>query len=249
MDSDHKSTEQQFSLVQQAAAQDQLSRQRIREMADIFRLTDDDLDEKRIIYPRMRDKRILNIFRDLRTKLIEKAGGKNFTLMVASICETGGATFTSANLAASIALDQGKTALVVDCNLYSPASEQFLDADQIGFSDFLENPSISIEEVIYATGVPRLRLIPIGKSADIGPEYYTSYRMRQFIEELSGRYSDRYVILDVPPVSSTADARILSEYCDYVLLVVPYGKVTKDQLQRAIGNFPEDKLAGMIFNN
>ena len=124
-----------------------------------------------------------------------------------------------------------------------------MDADQIGFSDFLENPSISIEEVIYATGVPRLRLIPIGKSADIGPEYYTSYRMRQFIEELSGRYSDRYVILDVPPVSSTADARILSEYCDYVLLVVPYGKVTKDQLQRAIGNFPEDKLVGMIFNN
>ena len=249
MDSDHKSTEQQFSLVQQAAAQDQLSRQRIREMADIFRLTDDDLDEKRIIYPRMRDKRILNIFRDIRTKLIEKADGKNFTLMVASVCEEGGASFTSANLAASIALDQGKTALVVDCNLYSPASEQFLDADQIGFSDFLENPSISIEEVIYATGVPRLRLIPIGKSADIGPEYYTSYRMRQFIEELSGRYSDRYVILDVPPVSSTADARILSEYCDYVLLVVPYGKVTKDQLQRAIGNFPEDKLVGMIFNN
>jgi len=249
MDSDNNSNNDHFSIIHQAAAKDQLSRQRIREMADIFRLSDEDLDEKRIIYPRMRDKNILNIFRDLRTKLIEKANGENFTLMVASVCEEGGATFTSANLAASIALDQGKTALIVDCNLYSPASEQFLEAGQIGFSDFLENPSISVEEVIYATGVPRLRLIPIGKSADIGPEYYTSYRMRHFIEELSTRYSDRYVILDVPPVSSTADARILAEYSDYVLLVVPYGKVTKDQLQRAIANFPADKLVGMIFND
>jgi Mrp family chromosome partitioning ATPase len=249
MASDHGSIDPDFSLMQQAAAKDQLSRQRIREMADIFRLTDEDLDEKRVIYSRMRDKRLLNVFRDIRTKLVEKANGENFTLMVTSVCEDGGATFTASNLAASIALDQGKTALIVDCNLYSPASEKFIEADQIGFSDFLENPSIAIEEIIYATGVPRLRLIPIGRSADIGPEYYTSYRMKQFIQELGGRYSDRYVVLDVPPITSTADARILSEYCDYVLLVVPYGKVTKDQLERSIANFSAEKVVGMVFNN
>lgn len=249
MASDHEPIDPEFSLIKQAAAKDQLSRQRIREMADIFRLSDEDLDEKRIIYPRMRDKRVLNIFRDVRTKLIEKSKNGNFTLMVTSVCEEGGGSFICANLAASFALDQGKTALIVDCNLYSPASENFIDGDQIGFSDFLGDPSIAIEEIIYATGVPRLRLIPIGRTPDIGPEYYTSYRMRQFIEELRGRYSDRYVILDVPPISSTADARILSEYCDYVLLVVPYGKVTKDQLQRAIATFSDDKLVGMVFND
>jgi protein-tyrosine kinase len=249
MSQENKPYDSSKAVVDVREVKDRLSRQEIREMADIFRLGEDDLEEKKLIYPRMRDKRVLNVFRDIRTKLIEKSGNKNFTLMVTSVCEEGGSTFVANNLAASIALDQGKTALIVDCNLYSPASSQLLDGDHIGFSDFLESPMVSIENIIYATGIPRLRLIPIGKSLDISPEYYTSYRMKQFTEELSRRYSDRYVILDVPPVGSTTDARILADCCDFVVLVVPHGKVTKDQLKKSIANFDSDKLIGIIFNN
>ena len=249
MSQENKPYDSSKAVVDVREVKDRISRQEIREMADIFRLGEDDLEERKIIYPRMRDKRVLNVFRDIRTKLIEKSGNKNFTLMVTSVCEEGGSTFVANNLAASIALDQGKTALIVDCNLYSPASSQLLDGDHVGFSDFLESPTVSIENIIYATGIPRLRLIPIGKSLDISPEYYTSYRMKQFTEELSSRYSDRYVILDVPPVGSTTDARILADCCDFVVLVVPYGKVTKDQLKKSIANFDSDKLMGVIFNN
>ena len=249
MSQENKPYESSKVIVDVREVKDRLSRQEIREMADIFRLGEDDLEEKKLIYPRMRDKRVLNVFRDIRTKLIEKSANRNFTLMVTSVCEEGGSTFVANNLAASIALDQGKTALIVDCNLYSPASSQLLDGDHIGFSDFLESPTVSIENIIYATGIPRLRLIPIGKSLDISPEYYTSYRMKQFTEELSDRYSDRYVILDVPPVGSTTDARILADCCDFVVLVVPHGKVTKDQLKKSIENFDSDKLIGIIFNN
>ena len=249
MSQENKPYESSKVIVDVREVKDRLSRQEIREMADIFRLGEDDLEEKKLIYPRMRDKRVLNVFRDIRTKLIEKSANRNFTLMVTSVCEEGGSTFVANNLAASIALDQGKTALIVDCNLYSPASSQLLDGDHIGFSDFLESPTVSIENIIYATGIPRLRLIPIGKSLDISPEYYTSYRMKQFTEELSERYSDRYVILDVPPVGSTTDARILADCCDFVVLVVPHGKVTKDQLKKSIENFDSDKLIGIIFNN
>ena len=249
MSQEKKPYDSSKAVVDVREVKDRMSRQEIREMADIFRLGEDDLEEKKLIYPRMRDKRVLNVFRDMRTKLIEKSGNKNFTLMVTSVCEEGGSTFVANNLAASIALDQGKTALIVDCNLYSPASSQLLEGDHIGFSDFLESPTVSIENIIYATGIPRLRLIPIGKSLDISPEYYTSYRMKQFTEELSDRYSDRYVILDVPPVGSTTDARILADCCDFVVLVVPHGKVTKDQLKKSIANFDGDKLIGIIFNN
>ena len=249
MSQENKPYDSSKAVVDVREVKDRISRQEIQEMADIFRLGEDDLEERKIIYPRMRDKRVLNVFRDIRTKLIERSGNKNFTLMVTSVCEEGGSTFVANNLAASIALDQGKTALIVDCNLYSPASSQLLEGDHVGFSDFLESPTVAIENIIYATGIPRLRLIPIGKSLDISPEYYTSYRMKQFTEELSSRYSDRYVVLDVPPVGSTTDARILSDCCDFVVLVVPYGKVTKDQLKKSIANFDSDKLIGVIFNN
>jgi len=92
-------------------------------------------------------------------------------------------------------------------------------------------------------------LYPLGGATDIGPEYYTSYRMTQFLEELHSRYADRYVILDAPPIGNTADARILSELCDFVAIVVPYGMVTSDQVKTAIESVDKEKLVGLIFNN
>jgi len=236
------------SVISLREAEERMSRQQITEMADIFKLTNEDLDERKIIFPKMRDKKILNVFRDLRTSFIEKANGKNFTLMITSVCEGGGSSFVATNLAASFALDHGKTALLVDCNLYSPSSDFLVEGTELGFSDYLENPAVSVEEIIYATGIPRLRLVPVGTATGIGPEYYTSYRMRNFIDEVRDRYSDRYIILDVPSVGDTADARILSDICDFVAVVVPYGLVTEAQVKTAIENVPAEKFAGLIFN-
>ena len=73
--------------------------------------------------------------------------------------------------------------------------------------------------------------------------------MKQFVEELQSRYTDRYVILDAPPVGNTADARILADLCDFVIIVVPYGMVTVDQIKTAIESVPSDKLIGLIYNN
>ena len=249
MDYDQTPKEVSRNIVRLDELEERMSRQQIREMADIYHLATEDLDEKKIIHPQMRDKKILNVFREIRTKLIQKVGSKNFTLLVTSICGEGGATFVSTNLAASFALDHGKTALIVDCNLYSPSSDDLVEGADLGFSDFLQDPSISLEEVIYATGIPRLRLVPAGSATDIGPEYYTSYRMKQFVEELSGRYADRYVILDAPPIGSTADARILSDLVDFVVLVVPYGMVTSEQVKTAVESVADEKLVGVIFNN
>ncbi len=237
------------NLIVLDEASERLSQQQIRRMAEIYKLAEDDLDGRKIIHPQMRDKRVLNVFREIRTKLIQKAGKKNFCLLVTSVCEGSGSTFVSTNLAASIALDHRKTALVVDCNLYAPSLGYLSEGSDLGFSDFLRDPSISIEQVVYATGIPRLRLIPAGTATEIGPEYYTSYRMAQFVDELKTRYSDRYIVLDSPAIGDTADARILSEVCDYAALVVSSGSTTKDQIASAIEKIPQEKLVGLIFNN
>ena len=51
-----------------------------------------------------------------------------------------------------------------------------------------------------------------------------------------------------PLVLGSPDARILSELADLVVLVAGYGKVTPDKLEKAIGSFPADKVAGVVFN-
>ena len=227
------------------------AREEIRRMAEITRLSYAELEDMRIIHPGMRQVPALNVFRELRTKLYQLAAGRdNFVLLVTSISPGGGASFITMNLGAAIALDESKTAIVVDCNVYDPSLQNILPLDpDFGLADYLENVSLELKDVIYSTGVRRLRIIPAGSRRQPGIEFFTSSRMRRLVHELRSRYRDRYVIMDAPSIGTSADARILSEMCDYVLLVVPHGGVTEAQVQASIAAIPEGKLAGVVFNS
>ena len=225
------------------------SKEKIRQMAEIYRLSDSELDERKIIHTKMRDVKTLNIFRELRTKIMQKAGGENFSLLVTSVASGGGSTFLTKNIAASFELDQSKTALVVECNLSGADSNWQISYIDNGLSDFLQDPSVALDEIVYATGIPRLRLVPIGNADDIGTEHFTSYRMRQFHDELRSRYSDRYIVIDAPPIGTNADAQILAELADFVLVCVPYGLVTRQQISKAVASIPSEKMMGLVFNN
>jgi protein-tyrosine kinase len=231
--------------------EDEESRERIQRMAEIGRLSYGDLEDMRLIHPGMRQAQALNAFRELRTNLYKlSAGRENFVLLVSSINPGGGSSFITMNLGAAMALDESKTAIIVDCNIYEPSLHSILPIDpDYGLVDYLENITLELKDVIYSTGMRRLRMIPAGRRQQPGTEFFTSSRMRRFVDELRARYRDRYVIIDAPPVSTSADARILAELCDWAVLVVPFGGVTEGQLQAAIEAVGEKKLAGVIFNN
>jgi hypothetical protein len=55
--------------------------------------------------------------------------------------------------------------------------------------------------------------------------------------------------MDVPTVSTTAEARILSQLCDFAILVVPFGKVTIGQVMSGIDAVGRERFAGLVFNN
>lgn len=236
-------------VVDLAVIDDRAGRRQIERMREVFNLSNDELDERRLIYQAMRDKRLLSRFRDIRTKIIERTEGRSASIMVTSVGEGGGCSFFSANLAASIALDHGRTSLLVSANVYSPENSMFdVDEDLPGFADFLENPQLSVEDLILATGVPRLRYVPIGRVSN-RHEYYSSYRLLQFMGEVGDRYDDRFVILDAPSIGDTADPRIIADVCDAVLIVIPYGQVTNDQIRSAFDSFPKEKILGTVFNH
>ena len=73
--------------------------------------------------------------------------------------------------------------------------------------------------------------------------------MNMFVQELKTRYSDRYIVLDGPSVGEySADVRVISSLCDFVVLVVPFGKATDAQVKSAIEKIGKDKIAGVVFN-
>lgn len=222
----------------------------ISEMAEIRRMDTDDLNAKKMIYPGMQQREMLNAFREIRTKLLQQSPSKNFVLLVSSICAEGGASFVSANMAISFALAEHKTALLIDCNLYDPAISDMLVLDpDYGLTDYLENPELDVDDIIYSSGIPQLRVIPVGEKRESATEFFTGERMHRFINSVKQRYPDRYIILDVAPLSSSTDARILVDVCDYAVLVVPSGLATEAQILAGIDAVSREKLAGIVFNN
>jgi len=207
------------------------------------------LDHERIIYPEMDEAGPVKAFREIRTKIVQRCGGHNCTIVVTSLHAKGGTSFVAFNLGVAFAFDAGKTALVMDCNLHHPSFHRLLQgAEHRGITDYLERPEMDIADIIYPVGIPRLRVIPAGENREVPVEYFTSARMQQMMQVVKQRYPERYVILDSPPISQSADLQILMELCDYVILVVPYGKVTEAQLTDAAKTIGEKKLMGVVFN-
>lgn len=223
---------------------------RIRLMSEVRQFDVDELDDLKILHTGVGNRDQLKVFRDLRTRISRKVDNGNFLCLVTSLVEGGGASYVASNLAAAIALDKTKTSLIVDCNLYAPSADRLLatPADK-GLTDFLDTYHLGVESIVHASGIPRVRVIPAGHKRLGGTEMLTTSRMRAFMDEVKHRYSDRFILLDSPPVSIySAETRILAELCDFVVLVVPAGRVSENQIHEGIAAIGRDRLAGMVFN-
>ncbi|MET0330845.1 MAG: polysaccharide biosynthesis protein [Dyella sp.] len=208
------------------------------------------LEQRRIIHREDSVREQSDAFRGIRTRLLGLADQQNFVTLVVAVSPGSGASFVARNLAAAFAFDEAKTSLLVDCNTRYPNLHKALGVDPAsgGLIDFLEDPSIGVESVLYRTGIPRLRLIPAGKTRENSDEYFLSFRMRTLIDSLRSRYADRYIFLDGPAIKGSPDARILSDLADFVVVVAGYGRDTPAAISQAVANFEPNKLAGVVFN-
>jgi protein-tyrosine kinase len=210
--------------------------------------TNDELYEKKVIFAGMRQRNLLNAFREVRIGLLQKSKTDNMVVLVTSVASTGSSSAFSFNLAATFALDHYKTALYVDCNPYQLDSNKYIVGDiGNGLTQYLSGNSVALEEIIYPSGVERLRIIPSGQGSESAAEIFNSKKMQAFISEIKSRYPDRFILLDAPSVQQSTEARILSKFCDYTLLVVPFGKAVTDEILAAVDAIGKDKFAGLVF--
>jgi len=219
-------------------------------MSQKFQLDRSDLGEAKIIYQDMEDAKVVDAFRHMRTHILQNAGSSNCVVLVTSVVPDGGASFVALNLSAAFAFDESKTALLVDCRLRDPKQDRFVGGEiHYGLTDYLEDEDVGVSQIIHEGGLPRFRLIPAGRKSDASTEHMDSRRMRELVSHLKERYPDRYIILDAASPAESADAAVLAELADFVLLVVPYGKATESQIWSAAKAIDEQKFLGVIFND
>jgi protein-tyrosine kinase len=222
----------------------------IMRMRDANFYTDEELSARRIIHDSMEESAVQSAFMNLRTNILRRCQSKGSVILVTSIAYDGGASFVAMNLAAAMAADETKTSLLVNCNMgKTGVVDDLTDPAAKGVSDFIDNPELSAHEIIHPSGIRRVRVIPPGTKRGSYREFFTDKRWRKLIRELKHRYRDRYVIVDSPPLGQSATAETLLDAADYVLIVVPYGRVSDRQLTAATRQIPPEKVLGVVMND
>jgi non-specific protein-tyrosine kinase len=188
-------------------------------------------------------------YRVLHSHILRQTGREGeVTIMVTSALPGEGKTLTAINLAATFAQEFGQTALLVDCDLKQQSIHEMLgyQSDK-GLSDHLLD-DCPVAELMVWPGVEKLTIISGGRRMTSGSALLGSPRMKSLVEDLKGRYPERYVFLDAPPLLFGADALALIPLVDYVLVVVQAGKTSADDVKKAVGLIPEGKVLGLVLN-
>lgn len=247
------------TLVAQERAEFQLNRQAspavdpvnsISEMYQMDEFTPGHKAQCRIISSSMHDRKVFNAFRELRTTIMEITDKPSPVIMVTACNTDSGSSFVALNLAASIAMDESRTSLLIDCNFSDPNYSDLTDSEnKIGLKEYLQDSQSRVEDIIFPTGIPRMRLIKSGTANLPTTEFFTSIRLHNLFDDIRKRYDRRFIIVDAPAIDENADARILAQVCDYVILVVPYGKNSDKQVLATARTIGKEKLLGTVLNN
>src|SRR3546814_16670146 len=69
---------------------------------------------------------------------------------------------------------------------------------------------MDIADVMLRTNIEKLSLVPAGQLHDRCTELLASTRMSELISDLAGRYQDRILIFDSPPILATSESVVLT---------------------------------------
>jgi capsular exopolysaccharide synthesis family protein len=188
-------------------------------------------------------------YKVLRTHVLQRMRANHWkTLAITSPTQGNGKTVTSINLAITLARDLKHTVLLVDLDLRRPSlASFFFDEPVPGVSDYITDDR-AIEELLINPGIERLTLLPGNHSFTHSSEILCSPKMIELVEELKGRYADRLVLFDMPPVLGGDDVMAFAPYVDAVLLVVEEGGTTKDELMEAYALLEGANILGTVLN-
>lgn len=160
-----------------------------------------------------------------------------------------GKTFSAINLAMSLAMERGRTVLLIDADTYKGTASRTLGvgSDRPGLTDLLAGDAAP-DEVIASTDVAALSFMPAGSAREETTELLSSPRMREIVDELAGRCPERLVVLDCPPVLQTNEANVIIEYAGQVVFVVAGEETSQALVLEAMRRFDEGQKVGILMN-
>lgn len=208
------------------------------------------------ITPATPDSKLMYEFRIIKRPLIQNALGRGAgrvangnLIMVTSALSAEGKSFVSLNLAMSIAMEVDCTVLLVDADVVKPRIPELLAIQPgKGLMDVLTEPDLNFGDVLLHTNVERLSLALAGTPHRAASELLASDAMSRLLQEISGRYPDRIVIFDSPPLLATTESRVLASRMGQVVVVVEAERTTHSVLESALSTVESCPVVLTVLN-
>lgn len=189
-------------------------------------------------------------FRMLRTQVLQRLDENAWrSLAILSPGSDDGKTTTAINLAISLANDHRHTVLLVDFDLKRPTiAEKFGLRPEGGTDDILRGAARVEDCLFHPEGFDRLVILPARAAMAHSSEALAGPRCREMIAELRGRYPERILVFDLPPVLGADDALAFVPLVDCALMVVAEGATRREDLMRSMELLRKTPIVGTVLN-
>jgi exopolysaccharide/PEP-CTERM locus tyrosine autokinase len=170
-------------------------------------------------------------------------------IVVTSSVAGEGKTFTSFNLAHSIAREKDFSVLLVDADVAKRhATELFKLTDRQGLTDAIADPALDPQSLVLGTSIPGLCVLPAGRRSSSAPELFASLRMVEVVEQLGDYDPQRIVLFDSSPLLATNESQVLAKIIDQIVLVVRAEFTPQPMVLEAISLLDKTKQIRCVLN-
>jgi capsular exopolysaccharide synthesis family protein len=196
---------------------------------------------------------VAEAYRNALTSILAANGkGRPRVILITSAGHGDGKSSTVSNLGIALA-EINQRVLLIDADLRKPRLHDIFNLPNTwGLSDLLrEKSSLSdcpIEALARKTEIDGLYVLPSGPGTVSITNLLYSTRMAELVERV--RHEFDVTIIDTPPMTYLADARVLGQLADAAILVIRAARTTRDEARAAKERLAEDgiRVLGTILN-
>lgn len=181
-------------------------------------------------------------FRHIKRPLLKNARAKpeelehpGTLIMVTSALPGEGKTFSSINLAMSMAMEVDTAVILVDADVVRPSvfGRLGIESQHPGLLDLLTREDLELQDALVSTNIAKLTLMASGDRNKQSTELLASTAMDNLLTQLAAEYSDHVVIFDAPPLLLTTESSVLASKVGQVIVVVEANKTRRQAVQQA----------------
>jgi receptor protein-tyrosine kinase len=172
-------------------------------------------------------------------------------IMVTSAVPGEGKSFLSYNLGVALATESDRHVWIVDTDFVRRTLGRAFGVDeQKGLLDVIADPDLSIEDVLLATDIPGLFIVPSGlpRPGLDGPELIGSPRAAALLASIATTHPHVSVIFDTAPVLATSIPQALAPLVGQVLVAVKADATPTNTVQEAIAQLHRTEGVALVLN-